>query len=288
MTKGITIILIITFYSVEFIYGQDLKVPDTIFVQSGNLTLKGLLWRPIGRGPFATIIFCHGNYTTDDTTHEPINEASALASLFVERGFIYFALFRRGVGLSEGQGLNSADLMENAFKLNGQDGRNEVQLQQLETSQMQDMHAGINYLKSRPDVDKHRMALIGHSFGSSLALLVAENDTVLKAVVIFSGSVRNWNLSPMLRSRLTSAVENINVPIMIIHAQNDYSTTPGTVLDSVLNRFHKPHILKIYPKFGNSANEAHNIIFLSPRIWRADVFTFLEENFKGQSILLTK
>ena len=68
---------------------------------------------------------------------------------------------------------------------------------------------------------------------------------------------------------------------MIIHAQNDYSTTPGNELDSVLNQHHKPHLLIIYPQFGNSANQGHNIIFLSPQIWQADVFKFLEENLKG-------
>ena len=281
MTRGVTIILIIAFCSAELIYAQDLKGPETVFVKSGNLTLKGLLWRPIGKGPFSTVIFCHGSYATDDTTHEPINEASTLGPLFAGRGYIYFVLFRRGVGLSKGQGLNSADLMEKAFIQNGQGGRNQVQLEQLETSQRQDMYAGISYLKSRPDTDKHRLALIGHSFGSSLALLVAENDTVLKAVIIFSGSVRNWNLSPLLRSRLLRAVKNITAPIMIIHAQNDYSTTPGNELDSVLNQHHKPHLLIIYPQFGNSANQGHNIIFLSPQIWQADVFKFLEENLRG-------
>ena len=281
MTKGISIILIITIYWVELIYAQDLKGPDTVFVQSGNLTLKGLLWRPIGKGPFATVMFCHGSYATDDTIHEPINEASVLGPMFAGRGYIYLALFRRGVGLSKGQGLNSADLMENAFIQNGQDGRNEIQLQQLETAQRQDMLAGISYLIRRSDIDRNRLALIGHSFGSSLALLVAEHDTVLKAVIIFSGSARSWNLSPLLRTRLISAVKNITCPIMIIHAQNDYSTTPGYVLDSALNLFHKPHLLKIYPKFGNSANEAHNIIFFSPQTWQADVFKFLKENLKG-------
>jgi dienelactone hydrolase len=200
--------------------------------------------------------------------------------LFAGRGYIYLALFRRGVGLSKDQGLNSADLMENAFKQNGQDGRNEIQLQQLEIAQRQDMLAGINYLINRSDIERNRIALMGHSFGASLALLVAEHDSILKAVIIFSGSVRNWNLSPPLRTRLISAVKNITCPIMIIHAQNDYSTTPGYALDSALNLLHKPHLLIIYPRFGNSANQAHNLIFLSSRTWEADVFKFLSENLQ--------
>jgi dienelactone hydrolase len=278
MLRGITFILFLGFCSIERSLAQDFIDPDTVSIHSGKLILKGLLWRPAGHGPFPAVIFCHGSYASDDTTHEPVIEASTLGPLFAGRGYIYLALFRRGVGLSKDQGLNSADLMENAFKKNGQDGRNEVQLQQLETAQRQDMLVGISYLISRSDIDRNRIALIGHSFGASLALLVAEHDSVLKAVIIFSGSARTWNLSPQLRTRLINAVNNITCPIMIIHAQNDYSTIPGYVLDSTMNLLHKPHLLIIYPRFGNSANQAHNLIFLSPRTWDADVFKFLDEN----------
>ena len=281
MVKGILLALIITCCSAEVIHAQNFTIPDTISLQSGNLTLRALLWLPDGHGPFPTVIFCHGSYTTDDTTHEPIIEASALGPLFARKGYIYLALFRRGVGLSKYQGLNSADLMEKAFNQNGQEGRNAAQLQQLETDQLQDMIAGLAYLRKRRDVDLHRMAIIGHSFGGSLTLLVAEHEPYLKAAIVFSGAGYSWNLSPSLRTRLISAVKNINAPIMFIHAQNDYSTTPGYALDSVLNRLNKQHELKIYPKFGNSANQAHNIIFLSPQTWEADVFGFLKDNLRS-------
>jgi dienelactone hydrolase len=278
MLKGIAIFFITYFCLVELISAQELKIPDTVSVLSGSLRLKALLWRPVGKDPFATVIFCHGSYASDDTTHDPIKEASVLGPLFAGRGYIYFALFRRGVGLSKGEGLNGADLMDRAFKKTGQKGRNEVQLQQLETVQMHDMMAGISFLKKIPDSDSTRMAILGHSFGGSLTLILAEHRPGLKAVVVFSPSGYSWNLSPSLRSKLISTVKNTNTPIMIIHAQNDYSTKPGYSLDSVLNQLHKKHILKIYPGFGNSANEGHNIIFLNAKIWEVDVFKFLEDN----------
>ena len=271
-------VLIIACCSFEVNHAQDFRVPDTISLHSGILTLKALLWRPIGQGPFATVIFTLGSYPDSDTTHDPIKDASVLGPLFASKGYIYFALFRRGSGLSKGQGLNSADLMENAYKQKGQEGRNAVQLQQLETDQLQDMIAGVAYLKKRPDVDLQRMAIIGHSFGGSLTLLVAEHEPCFKVVIVFSEAGYSWNLSPLLRIRLISAVNNIKAPIMIIHAQNDYSTTPGYALDSVMNHLNKPHELKIYSKFGNSANQAHNLIFLGTPIWEPDVFAFLKDN----------
>jgi carboxymethylenebutenolidase len=276
MLKGITIILMIVFYSVEHISAQDMDRPDTVSIQSGDLILKGLLWRPTGKGPFATVIFCHGSYASDDTTHDIVKETSILGPLFARKGYNYFVLFRRGGGLSKGQGLNSADLMEIAFKQNGQTSRNEVQLQQLETTQMQDMLAGIAYLGRSPDTDTSRMAIMGHSFGGSLTLLVAAYEPRLKAVVAFSPAGYSWNLSPPLRAKLISAVKSINAPIMIIHAQNDYSTRSGYSLDSVLNQLHKPHLLQFYPGFGNSAGDGHNIIFLNTKIWEGDVFKFLD------------
>jgi carboxymethylenebutenolidase len=280
MIKGITIVIILACFSVKQIRAQNFEGPDTISLQSGKLILKGLLWHPVGHGPFPTIIFCHGSYESSDTIHNPDRELSLLGPVFARHGFIYLGLLRRGVGLSTGQGVNSTDLMDKALNERGQEGRNEVQLQQLLTDQLQDMISGLSYLRRRKDVDANRMAIMGHSFGGALTLLVAEHDPRLKAAVVFAEAGYSWNLSPELRASLIIAVKTIVIPIMIIHAQNDYSTTPGYALDSVMNKLNKQHILKIYPKFGETANEGHNLIFNSIPTWEEDVFKFLHESLR--------
>lgn len=280
MIKGITLLLILACCSVGRMHAQDFKVPDTISVYSGNLMLKGLLWRPAGHGPFPTVIFCHGSYGGSDTIHNPEHDASLLGPLFAGKGYIFLVLFRRGVGLSRAQGVNSSEIINNAFKERGQEERNKIQLQQLETSQLQDMIAGLTFLRRRPDVDTDHIVVTGHSFGGSLALLFTEHETGLKAVVVFSAAGYSWDLSAGLRSRLIRAVKNITAPVMIIHAQNDYSIKPGYALDSVMNKFHKPHLLKIFPKFGKSGYEGHNMIFLNIEAWETDVFKFLDENLR--------
>jgi len=280
MIKEITFALMLTCFSVEQMHAQYFEGPDTVSVQSGKLTLKGLLWHPVGHGPFPTIIFCHGSYRDTDKIYSPVQQISSLGPVFARHGFIYFGLFRRGVGLSTGHGVNSADLMDNAFKERGQEGRNEVQLQQMLTDQLQDMVSGLKYLRGRKDVDTDHMAIVGHSFGGSLTLLVAEHDPCLKAAIVFSPGGYSWNLSPELRAHLIMAVRNISAPIMIIHDQNDYSTTPGYALDSVMNKLNKPHILRIYPKFGETPQEGHNIIFKSIATWESDAFKFLNESLR--------
>jgi dienelactone hydrolase len=278
MIKKIIITYILAFCSSKLVQAQDQRIPDTVSVLSGGLTLKALLWTPAGNGPFPTIIFCHGSLGGSDTIHNPIHEISLLGPVFAKRGYLFLGLFRRGAALSQGQGVNSTVLMEEAYKAKGQEGRNKVQLQQLETDQLQDMIAGLQFLRRRKDVDTNLMAIVAHSFGGSLALIVTERDSGLKAAVIFSPAGYSWDRSSQLRNRLIRAVKNINAPVMIIHAQNDYSIHPGYVLDSVRNELSKPHLLKIYPKFGNSPIEAHGLIFLSIKAWETDVFAFLNKS----------
>ena len=259
-------------------FGQDTVRVDTVLVKSGTLKLKALLWHPQEPGKFPTVIFCHGSYETNDTTYDVVKNVSSLGYVFAKRGYIFLGLFRRGVGLSREQGTNTADLMANAFKINGQEGRNKVQLEKLQTDELEDMVAGLDFIRKRSDVDTKRIAVVGHSFGGSLALFLAEREPELRAVILFSAAGYSWDRSASLRSRLIKAVQHLSAPVMIIHAQNDYSLNPGSVLDSALTSMHKRHLVKIYSQFGATNGEAHNLIFLGTDIWQRDVFNFLHSS----------
>ncbi len=156
MIKEIIILLIFWGWSSDYSCGQNFTVPDTISVRSAELTLKALLWRLSGEGSFPTIIFCHGSYETTDTKYDPVEQISILGPVFLRKGYIFLVLFRRGVGLSKGQGENSADLMADALREKGLEERNKVQLQQLNTDQLQDMISGLAFLRNRKDVVTNR------------------------------------------------------------------------------------------------------------------------------------
>jgi dienelactone hydrolase len=184
--KNISTLALIGFITYSF--AQDLHIPDTIIVRSGNLNLKGLMWHPGTAGKLPAVIFCHGGYETGDSTYDVVRNLCSVGPLFARHGYIFLGLFRRGVGLSQGQGKNSSDLMAKALKENGQEGRNRLQLQQLQTDELEDILAGLDFLRNRNDVDKNRIVVVGHSFGGSLALLVAEHEPNLKAVIVFSAA----------------------------------------------------------------------------------------------------
>ena len=81
-----------------------------------------------------------------------------------------------------------------------------------------------------------------------------------------------------MRKILLEAVDNAKAPILLIHAANDYDTTPGRELAAELERLQKPHILKIYPAVGKTSDDGHNLIYNSVAVWETDVFKFLDES----------
>jgi carboxymethylenebutenolidase len=262
--------------------GQVSGGPDTVIVQSGALRLRGLLWRPLGRGPFPAVLFNHGGGQTRATAsdeHHRARGAAELGPVFARHGYVLLFLFRRGSGLSAGQGTYSGDLRERELATRGQEAHDRLQVQLLESDELNDALAGLAFLRALPEVDARRVALAGHSFGGSLTLLVAERDSTLRAAVDFAGAAGSWR-SPPLRARLLRAVARTVVPVFLVHAANDYSVAPGEVLAAEMARLGKPHRVKIYPPFGPTADDGHSFVYLSITTWEPDVFAFLDEHMR--------
>jgi carboxymethylenebutenolidase len=257
--------------------------PETVVVHNGSVALHGLLYRPQGRGPFPAILLNHGSGRTRKQLEQlgPYERnADIQGPVFARHGYVFLYLFRRGVGLSTGQGTNAVDLMESEQAAHGMEARNTFQLQLLEKREMDDALSGLGFLRALPGVDPHKVALIGHSFGGSLTLLMAEREPGLRAVVIFSCAGYSWDRSPELRARLLTALEHINAPVFFLHAANDYSVTPGKALDARLQQLGKPHRLMIYPPIGHTADEGHDLPSLGVSMWEPDVFAFLDEQMR--------
>jgi dienelactone hydrolase len=250
--------------------------PDTVIVRNGTLRLRGLFWRPAGQGPFPAVLFNHGS----GAQLEP-DRASRIGPLFARHGYAILYLFRRGAGLSARQGTQSGALMDREMAAYGQEGRNRIQMTLLERDEMGDARAGLAWLRGLPEVNRRRVALVGHSFGGSLTLLMAERDPQLKAAVVFGAGGWSWERSPRLRARLLAAVDHAQAPLFLIHAANDYSIAPGESLAVEMERHGKPHRLEIYPAVGTTPEDGHDFVYSSIGIWESDVFAFLDEHVRG-------
>lgn len=257
--------------------GRDSRGPDTVVVQSGALTLRALLWCPDGRGPFPAVLFNHGSGTTPERQGQ---QSATIGPVFSRHGYVLLFLFRRGSGPSADQGTSAAELLDRERASHGQEARNKLQLQLLETDHLSDALAGLAFLRARPEVDPHRVAVAGHSFGGSLTLLVTERNPALRAAIVFSGSAGSWENSPELRARLLAAVGSTTVPVFFALAANDYSIAPAEALSAAMEQLGKPHRIRIYPPVGRNADEGHDFVYLGVDAWEPDVFAFLDETMR--------
>jgi carboxymethylenebutenolidase len=258
-------------------------VPQTIEFPSGKLRLEGYLWKPAGTGPFPAVLFNHGSggVDADHTAGMPITQAAnVLAPFFVKHGYAFLYPFRRGHGPSASQAPFMQNVLRHEEESRGKEARQHLQFVLLTTDQLDDVMAALAFLKTVPGIDPHRIALAGHSFGGQLTLLAAEHDKTVRAAVTFAAAAGSWDRSPELRERLTTAIHNANAAIMLTHAENDFGTTAGNALAAVLERLHKPYVLKIYPPVGLTPEDGHGMLYENIPAWESDVFEFLDQYVK--------
>jgi pimeloyl-ACP methyl ester carboxylesterase len=134
--------------------------------EQAGITLAGTLTIPSGRGPFPAVILISGSGAQDrDETifqHRPF---LVLADTLTRRGVAVLRVDDRGVGGSSGSVATSTS----------EDFAGDVQ-------------AGIALLKSRGDIDGHKIGLIGHSEGGIIAPIVAARSHDVAFIVLLAGT----------------------------------------------------------------------------------------------------
>ena len=279
--KKITVLVIVLLAFVMKVSSQpgDFVKWDTVIVRCDSIDLYSLVFRPKGKGPFPSVLFNHGRSITFDERKTKTSQAIILGQLFAEHGYVFFAFFRRGEGLSLDKGIHIGQLLDRERVTNGVEASNRLQVHLLRTRELDDERRAMAVLKTIPGVDSNRVGLVGHSFGGSLALLIAARDTAIKATIDFAGGAGSWNNSN-LRNTLLAAVNQLTSPVMFVFASNDYSVEPGRVLAAELAREGKVNQLRILPSFGKTSAEGHNFVYSAVDKWDSAVFPFLDQHMK--------
>jgi pimeloyl-ACP methyl ester carboxylesterase len=131
-----------------------------------HVTLAGTLTRPRSGGPFPAVLLITGSGQQDrDETvfgHRPF---LVLSDYLTRRGIAVLRVDDRGIGGSKGDVANATS--ENFAS---------------------DVLAGVNYLKSRKDIDPHKIGLMGHSEGGMIAPMVAVQSPDVAFIVLLAGT----------------------------------------------------------------------------------------------------
>ena len=111
----------------------------------------------------------------------------AIAHKLSNSGILVLRYDKRGVGQSEGD-FKTASLSD----------------------LVSDVKAGIEYLRSRKDVDTNRICLIGHSEGAIIAPMIAALDKRIKAIVLMAGTAKP--LDQVITEQQQFLLSQVNIP----------------------------------------------------------------------------
>jgi carboxymethylenebutenolidase len=206
------------------------------------------------------------------------NEAfEAIAPAFVARGWVFFAPYRRGQGLSEAAGPYILDEIAAARRRGGAAAADETMTRLLATDHLSDQVAAYEWLRAQPFVRPGAIATMGNSFGGIETVLGAAQLDYC-AVVDATGGAQTWDDSPVLRERLARAAAAAPMPVLFFQAENDYSIAPSQTLFAIREKHALPSEIRIYPAFGSSQRDGHSLPYRGVPVWRDDVLAFLERH----------
>lgn len=175
---------------------QKLYASGEVSYKSGDIELSGTVSVPddsVKLHPAALFIADSAPLDRDGKTPEQMFSVQyqALAQILSDSGILILRYDKRGVGKSQGN-FKTATLSD----------------------LVSDARAGIAYLKTRPDVDKNRICLIGHGEGAEIASMIAAQDTILKAIVLMAASAKP--LDQMMLDQWNNTLKELNFPDDII------------------------------------------------------------------------
>jgi pimeloyl-ACP methyl ester carboxylesterase len=139
---------------------------EQVRMPANGFSLAGTLSKPAGAAtrPIPGVILVSGSGPNDrDEMVFGIPIFGELSGVLADAGFAVLRYDKRGVGQSGGR-VESATIADYA----------------------DDLRAVVKFMSERKDIDKKRIAVVGHSEGGSVAMLAASKDKKIAALVLVS------------------------------------------------------------------------------------------------------
>ena len=230
--------------------------------QSDGRALQGFFVAPGGPGPFPGIVFHHGSGGL-------LPAAKPGIETLVAMGYAVFVAIRRG------HNRNPGPFWESLVTAPWGSPEMGPQLVAALAGECDDAVAALEWLRAHPQVDPDRVAMIGSSYGGVMVMLAAGRRVPFRAGISFAGPSITWPDAPALQTVLLEAMEQMQIPLMLIQAGDDVHLTPTYVLGGELARLGRPHETHIYQTIGDRRGDGHGVFNKAVWLWAQDVERFL-------------
>jgi carboxymethylenebutenolidase len=193
---------------------------------SGDETVRGMLYTPPGKGPLPAIIVIHEYWGLNQWVKE---QASKLS----DQGYVALA-----VDLYRGKVADNPELAHELMRGVPEDRAK------------RDLHAAFEFLQTQANVKKDRIGSIGWCMGGGYSLDVALQEPRLAADVIHYGHLATE----------PEALNKINAAILGIFGGKDQGIPPESVkkFEATLKQLGKRVEIKIYPDAGHGFENPNN------------------------------
>ncbi|MDD6896154.1 MAG: DPP IV N-terminal domain-containing protein [Prevotellaceae bacterium] len=249
-------------------YNQPEFSCGTVKAADGTTDLYYRMVKPIGFDPtkkYPTVIYVYGGPHAHNVEASWHFYSRSWETYMAQKGYLLFILDNRG---SERRG---RDFEQATFR----------QLGQVE---MADQMKGVEYLKSLPYVDQHRMGVHGWSFGGYMTTTLMTNHPEVFKVGVAGGPVIDWkwyevmygerymdspeaNPEGYAKTSLLKQAKNLKGKLQIIIGMNDPTVVPQHALqflDACIKAGTQPDFF-VYPGEGHNMR-GHASVHLHERI----------------------
>jgi len=200
--------------------------PKRVSFQSGKETVHGVLYRPVGNGPFPAIIVIHEWWGLNGWVKQQ-------AKMFAEHGYVTLA-----VDLYRGQVATDAETAHELMRALTQDRG------------VGYLTSGVTYLKTLKSVDPERIGAVGWCMGGGFAMQLAIAEPSLRAVAINYGALET---DP-------AQLRKIHAAILGNFGALDRGITPADVhaFAAEMKKLGHPVDVKEYPDAGHAFQNPGN------------------------------